>query len=173
MRGEDFAQIVPRHGKPGSPPHARGRPKSRRAAHRRQGITPACAGKTFRGQRGLDHDGDHPRMRGEDMPSPFASPAAGGSPPHARGRLKSANTTKKERRITPACAGKTCPLTRNSISGQDHPRMRGEDGNLGVRRALLRGSPPHARGRRGGGCRARSIRRITPACAGKTTSTLS
>ena len=66
MRGEDIMeQTRDFHGK-GSPPHARGRPKARSNKYNKEGITPACAGKTPQRRWGRVHGLDHPRMRGED-----------------------------------------------------------------------------------------------------------
>ena len=73
-------------------------------------------------------------------------------------------------RITPACAGKTWKRPSAGHSGPDHPRMRGEDIRVIDIRYPGRGSPPHARGRPEQGGEAILLRRITPACAGKTPS---
>ena len=72
------------------------------------------------------------------------------------------------KRITPACAGKTpgCPIV--SINSTDHPRMRGEDETHGLNIHPTRGSPPHARGRRSALASDEFWDGITPACAGKT-----
>ena len=91
-------------------------------------ITPACAGKTgFEWPVGGE-EGDHPRMRGEDLGRLLVRHQRGGSPPHARGRPGQGACTVLERRITPACAGKTICRTSLRCSSTDHPRMRGEDG---------------------------------------------
>ena len=89
-------------------------------------------------------------MRGEDSSMPRWTTSCGGSPPHARGR--------------PVAYGD------GDEDGGDHPRMRGEDGSDCVCPQLRRGSPPHARGRPEQGGEAILLRRITPACAGKTPS---
>ena len=87
-------------------------------------------------------------MRGEDTRPANAMKVIYGSPPHARGRQVNELATRLEKRITPACAGKTDPKSGNLVFLPDHPRMRGED----VVRDII--SYP-AEG-------------ITPACAGKT-----
>ena len=71
--------------------------------------------------------------------------------------------------ITPACAGKTLVQEMRPLGRADHPRMRGEDAGLIAERDRNVGSPPHARGRRRESNRDSKSGRITPACAGKTT----
>ena len=72
------------------------------------------------------------------------------------------------KRITPACAGKTRPISGKTRLTEDHPRVCGE--NVLVRRdgRSDRGSPPRVRGKPINEGRARKVTRITPACAGKT-----
>ena len=111
-------------------------------------ITPACAGKTHKVEEQKIPFWDHPRMRGEDRRERNSSRAAGGSPPHARGRRAILIIREIKLRITPACAGKTYVSGVPDPQGPDHPRMRGED-------VPIVPSPAY------------SIR-ITPACAGKT-----
>ena len=93
---------------------------------------------------------------------------AEGSPPHARGRRRSGEKRWIAGRITPACAGKTLAASRLRRGRRDHPRMRGEDRGREWERWFDGGSPPHARGRQLRDRRQNRLRRITPACAGKT-----
>ena len=107
-------------------------------------------------------------MRGEDEMALTTILPVDGSPPHARGRLEVGVHRLRDRRITPACAGKTrVRKTRKRILW-DHPRMRGEDQTLRTPSPVTAGSPPHARGRRSQQKALRAAERITPACAGKT-----
>ena len=107
MRGED-AEWLPRLSSPmGSPPHARGRLFRLGPIVARQGITPACAGKTIPIIRVPWNRRDHPRMRGEDRTLVFGCVRSPGSPPHARGRPIEKLERERDTRITPACAGKT------------------------------------------------------------------
>ena len=107
-------------------------------------------------------------MRGEDIISELEGLFYGGSPPHARGRLDTLGDTPCNGRITPACAGKTCPRPGQAPSTTDHPRMRGEDNLRQCGYTPHLGSPPHARGRRGKQFVQNRSVGITPACAGKT-----
>ena len=71
-------------------------------------------------------------MRGEDGNSVSAVISRAGSPPHARGRQFAYFAAISDFRITPACAGKTRVLGFPPTCGPDHPRMRGEDVELGI-----------------------------------------
>ena len=169
MRGEDCGGRLAGTVVRGSPPHARGRPSKISAISTRSGITPACAGKTASEAASLhgwlDHprmrgedqtfvdsmrtQGDHPRMRGEDDATRKIRMQGNGSPPHARGRPELDKGALREMRITPACAGKTLAAVGGGDGCGDHPRMRGEDGQIDDHIGELCGSPPHARGRHG------------------------
>ena len=148
MRGEDgfFQYYTPRN--TGSPPHARGRRHNAIQEVMVARITPACAGKTAEGLMINKKPSDHPRMRGEDVFTPGTTENIAGSPPHARGRRHDGRRRPRRSGITPACAGKTGFARKSGAAGKDHPRMRGEDPLPVLGKAALRGSPPHARGRR-------------------------
>ena len=168
MRGEDNADIYHYSSLKGSPPHARGRLKLEVTKDPITRITPACAGKTSWSRPGTSTARDHPRLRGEDRRRRKVACMIHGSPPPARGRRGFGEWRRRRGRITPACAGKTPSLFRDTIRGMDHPRMRGEDRRLVPINTTKRGSPPHARGRRHSGDGGESTAWITPACAGKT-----
>ena len=70
-------------------------------------------------------------------------------------------------RITPACAGKSCPLPRRTVSVRDHPRVCGEKRPDWKNEVELVGSPPRVRGKGEQTARPHYHMRITPACAGK------
>ena len=170
MRGEDFETASNNASLGGSPPHARGRPAGRTSTSPRGGITPACAGKTSTAKSSATNSADHPRMRGEDIQWHFSLLLQAGSPPHARGRLTTVAHKNVIVRITPACAGKTASDSSIENCTLDHPRMRGEDRPQILRAELGEGSPPHARGRLTHHFSEKAMERITPACAGKTSS---
>ena len=90
----------------GSPPHGRGKglPKQNKPA--KHGITPAWAGKSQLYRTAVACTQDHPRMGGEKV---LASPlvlSAQGSPPHGRGKGRTACKKERNHGITPAWAGK-------------------------------------------------------------------
>ena len=72
-------------------------------------------------------------------------------------------------RITPACAGKTCGFSAFIDKSEDHPRVCGENATNASDIMPARGSPPRVRGKRLTHPALSSHKRITPACAGKTT----
>ena len=131
------------------------------------GITPAYAGKIGMAMLAEYAQGDHPRIRGENARLPpykrrkpdhprirgENSEQTGqhwvfeGSPPHTRGKFALHKQGIFYRRITPAYAGKMNRVFWKENDHRDHPRIRGENYLLKLRKA------------RAG--------RITPAYAGK------
>ena len=147
MRGEKVYKACLKAQMAGSPPHARGKVARQSKACVREGITPACAGKSVL----REHQEQGQR----------------GSPPHARGKALLPRLFFQIRRITPACAGKRRLKTHSSSITWDHPRMRGEKKGVQVKRTDEQGSPPHARGKVNGRLLSAVALGITPACAGK------
>ena len=72
-------------------------------------------------------------------------------------------------RITPACAGKRGAAYEQRISGVDHPRVCGEKTPVDEGDDQLPGSPPRVRGKAHFYTGEFEELRITPACAGKST----
>ena len=68
--------------------------------------------------------------------------------------------------LTPACAGTSWPTAASHTRTRAHPRVRGDVGRCAVRGPHTRGSPPRARGRRGGPHLGERGGGLTPACAG-------
>ena len=68
--GKTHLRLYPMTNSEGSPPHARGRLPRVSCSRVGVRITPACAGKTVGRRRGNRPSPDHPRMRGEDLPTP-------------------------------------------------------------------------------------------------------
>ena len=154
----------------GSPPHVRGKDWLTKLWGMGHGITPACAGKrSWRSLRTKPVQ-DHPRMCGEkscNFRFAFCHP---GSPPHVRGKDGRRKKRKPCIRITPACAGKSLSLFHLDHYIRDHPRMCGEKQILTYARIGNAGSPPHVRGKVLCQPIRQGIFRITPACAGKSSS---
>ena len=92
-----------------------------------------------------------------------------GSPPHARGQEIFRRFEVCYAGITPACAGTSHENIHLQSAQRDHPRMRGDKSPASRRRALYRGSPPHARGQEKGLLHKFHGAGITPACAGTST----
>ena len=153
----------------GSPPHMRGKAPADFSSSRNLGITPAHAGKRYRFSLTRNSCRDHPRTCGEKRPAEWKLPTAAGSPPHMRGKVPAHRRARTASRITPAHAGKSICGPGYLSFGKDHPRTCGEKYAISSISLLVRGSPPHMRGKAEKGHRAEETTGITPAHAGKST----
>ena len=111
-------------------------------------------------------------MCGEKLAPPFWNAKIGGSPPHVRGKAAQKNLNLDLYGITPACAGKSLSEHTSKSGTKDHPRMCGEKSVRFVKVFCKKGSPPHVRGKGANFTLYGCPERITPACAGKSVSTL-
>ena len=105
----------------------RGKHLSRVWAERRNGITPADAGKTFCRRLPRADTRDHPRGCGENADDTGVTKEGAGSPPRMRGKLCRRINYWQALRITPADAGKTQSCKYEVLLFQDHPRGCGEN----------------------------------------------
>ena len=151
----------------GSPPHVRGKAKKKSGKKDTFRITPACAGKSLFLSRCFLLPRDHPRMCGEKKRNNRQHRCTRGSPPHVRGKGSFFDPINRRYRITPACAGKRLSPPPLHWVSEDHPRMCGEKDLVHGGVLLLRGSPPHVRGKELVTDYGLVLKRITPACAGK------
>ena len=147
LRGENYVRKDYSDDLPGSPPLARGKPPSPLLRCSRDGITPACAGKTLHVALMDVANKDHPRLRGENVRPLENLVIFQGSPPLARGKLSADEWRLLEGRITPACAGKTRTTGWITRILRDHPRLRGENISIFGSSSSISGSPPLARGK--------------------------
>ena len=90
-----------------------------------------------------------------------------GSPPRVRGEALARLEDCVELGITPACAGRSASETPSGQRPEDHPRVCGEKSTEEDDQSAIRGSPPRVRGEAGGHSERRTLKRITPACAGR------
>ena len=95
-----------------------------------------------------------------------------GSPPRVRGILNMTTGSSMRTGITPACAGNTRRYRQQSSRPQDHPRVCGEYVALHLVNDTQPGSPPRVRGILNCPSGPSIGRRITPACAGNTSLTV-
>ena len=155
----------------GSSPLARGTPALRDSAFRREGLIPARAGNTGRGNYHLPRMRAHPRSRGEHpLTSPDTS-ATSGSSPLARGTLCGLRLRTNGLGLIPARAGNTWHAGDWNANARAHPRSRGEHRGSVSSAKTRAGSSPLARGTRGA-CRLdQSLNGLIPARAGNTFST--
>ena len=93
-----------------------------------------------------------------------------GSPPRVRGKGSSSFDLLARHRITPACAGKSHQIQLCAIGIEDHPRVCGEKRLRITKRWKALGSPPRVRGKVLHHIHRFGALRITPACAGKSSS---
>ena len=75
---------------------------------------------------GADEE-DHPRVCGENGSFLTRLSPMPGSPPRVRGKHGECDTSRRFRRITPACAGKTNIDSDLALAAKDHPRVCGEN----------------------------------------------
>ena len=107
-------------------------------------------------------------MRGEHLKRGEIPGAGKGSSPLARGARVDLRLDGRGNGIIPACAGSTCPPTTPTMTGWDHPRLRGEHRAIKPLCDYPKGSSPLARGARGGRFLDVRPEGIIPACAGST-----
>ena len=167
MGGEKLILLVTTPGREGSPPRGRGKVRAVAGQSDGDGITPAWAGKSRRGNRRRRKLEDHPRVGGEKHHLDQVRLHPCGSPPRGRGKASPDVLLSGSSGITPAWAGKRAPQRCLSSSARDHPRVGGEKlTSPSVWRATP-GSPPRGRGKGHLPRQFRCGRGITPAWAGK------
>ena len=166
MRGEQIDIGVNGIHATGSPPLARGTGDICGVCWPPAWITPACAGN--RQCDNLLHTcgWDHPRLRGEQLPSVRHGAGDKGSPPLARGTVSKVIVPLDTVGITPACAGNRVYTASRPSRPADHPRLRGEQFQLSLLAVWDSGSPPLARGTAAPNTLPSARAGITPACAG-------
>ena len=133
----------------------------------RRGITPALAGKSWMTRRRAIWCTDHPRTCGEKCGLSATTRGQKGSPPHMRGKAKSAALQGPVHGITPAHAGKSLWRHFLSRTGRDHPRTCGEKRPRPLPTLASWGSPPHMQGKDVVHLSFPVSAGITPAYAGK------
>ena len=94
-----------------------------------------------------------------------------GSPPRVRGEVSEEVFYKAQERITPACAGRSAAAGSATAAAGDHPRVCGEKSMSVSLMIFLLGSPPRVRGEAVDQRGQPHMRRITPACAGRSRET--
>ena len=151
----------------GSPPHTRGKVSNKRCCFSKCGITPAHAGKRYSIKLIPASKRDHPRTRGEKPLWEADCMDKVGSPPHTRGKALPSSWHQVLPGITPAHAGKSRNSCSSISQARDHPRTRGEKSSFLSDDAIIRGSPPHTRGKAPTGAIYTANVGITPAHAGK------
>ena len=155
-----------------SPQRVRGKDAHWFDQARESRITPAHAGKSTAEQGGRPANRDHPRACGEKPSCVGVISTCTGSPPHMRGKVDQALGCKLFRGITPAHAGKSDDKHGRAGQGKDHPRTCGEKLPDAITLPVWLGSPPRMRGKAEDAIANITRQGITPAHAGKSTSSL-
>ena len=153
---------------PGSPPHVREKHVNECIHTILNGITPASAGKTLRPAIIFVRYQDHPRVCGKNTTIQKVIFLDPGSPSHMREKLTCFFLIIFNRRITPACAGKTSSALICLSWSWDHPRVCGKNISDILKMVRVLGSPPLLREKRISTPFVQVNCGITPACAGKT-----
>ena len=167
-RGEHFMTLPTLLTDPGSSPLARGTHRVVLLRYFCTRLIPARAGNTWLRFSFQHTPAAHPRSRGEHLCPNFTPRFRPGSSPLARGTPVNSPAFYAVKRLIPARAGNTHRYPAPSDSCPAHPRSRGEHGILRLRRLLVCGSSPLARGTRRFLCPATSYGRLIPARAGNT-----
>ena len=107
-------------------------------------------------------------MRGENAPTNSGPLSVAGTSPRARGKRVDGFKSVGKGRNIPACAGKTLAPAFSVAVSQEHPRVRGENGEEASNSSSTGGTSPRARGKRAHALCADCPLRNIPACAGKT-----
>ena len=154
----------------GSSPLARGTRAAARADSRGVRLIPARAGNTAWLRMRTVSTSAHPRSRGEHSVQHVPYLESCGSSPLARGTPGRRVRDKVQRRLIPARAGNTMPVTYRSVSPAAHPRSRGEHASTSTTGANDCGSSPLARGTQAPHFQPKRSRRLIPARAGNTVS---
>ena len=167
MCGEKGTHLNEHGRQAGSPPRVRGKGMRIRDYDPDFGITPACAGKRSTRPPAQCRRWDHPRVCGEKGNIIEAEKPIEGSPPRVRGKDGIISIKPCSLGITPACAGKSYPVKRQSCRTEDHPRVCGEKDLMYSTISFTSGSPPRVRGKVLFMFFSFLPVWITPACAGK------
>ena len=153
---------------PGSSPRVRGKPACTSSCERSGGLIPACAGKTPSQLVSSSQLTAHPRVCGENATWGWSDVLAMGSSPRVRGKLPDVTENVFNGGLIPACAGKTGLQFVVHFVPTAHPRVCGENLEWLEGVTDMPGSSPRVRGKPGARRRGLRIRRLIPACAGKT-----
>ena len=117
-------------------------------------------------------NGAHPRVCGENANSFWTLVISSGSSPRVRGKQMREEVTGIPPGLIPACAGKTGTCSLEAWPSEAHPRVCGENGVLSWSGLVSKGSSPRVRGKLVCSWHGVDVRRLIPACAGKTISSL-
>ena len=132
----------------GSSPRGRGKQHIDSYPSSMEGLIPAWAGKTSWSRPPTLTARAHPRVGGENNPSPTDSTAHPGSSPRGRGKHPHDRRLRRELGLIPAWAGKTRSIPCRARPTGAHPRVGGENTTDAAMKSRATGSSPRGRGKR-------------------------
>ena len=163
-------QLLPPPPLMGSPPLARGRPRSPCRLPARLRSTPTRVGTTLRSRVLGAQSSVHPHARGDDDDVTWVLLDDRGPPPRAWGRQTGGGCRRRHLRSTPTRVGTTLDWRLPCLSLPVHPHARGDDAASARREELPHGPPPRAWGRPVGAEQTARPVRSTPTRVGTTSS---
>ena len=132
-------------------------------------LIPAHAGKMHERSPELRVRGAHPRSRGENNTTEYATACQLGSSPLTRGKLEDNVLECLDERLIPAHAGKISATMPSRQRRRAHPRSRGENASEFLPIDVAGGSSPLTRGKLSRCAGSPSSQGLIPAHAGKIT----
>ena len=108
---------------------------------------PAYAGKTSHHRRPRRRNEEHPRVCGENYRDRQTAAAAAGTSPRMRGKPPTIPDTCNGPGNIPAYAGKTFHYRVIPAENQEHPRVCGENFEVGEAHFFVEGTSPRMRGK--------------------------
>ena len=146
----------------------RGKHRDQGGSQGRDGLIPACAGKTPIARPDRLHSWAHPRVCGENERVDRRLHIHTGSSPRVRGKHARGDFQTFGGGLIPACAGKTLAASKSQGDSAAHPRVCGENQAITRQQSLSAGSSPRVRGKPENIGNDSADRGLIPACAGKT-----
>ena len=134
----------------GSSPRGRGKRRDRPMGADDPGLIPAWAGKTPGRWAQASSARAHPRVGGENYGVEIELFDGYGSSPRGRGKLCDEVLSRERSRLIPAWAGKTALVIGVLKARGAHPRVGGENPQLGFGTNVTEGSSPRGRGKPAG-----------------------
>ena len=125
--GENAASAAREKEEKGSSPRVRGKRRLKHPSICRDGLIPACAGKTSRIGNQRRTWRAHPRVCGENLQDLSLTRLLAGSSPRVRGKLVPFPAYNNAVGLIPACAGKTQHSSSAYPPVRAHPRVCGEN----------------------------------------------
>ena len=152
----------------GTSPRVRGKQRTMKPVGGDEWNIPACTGKTWRHGETTPVPTEHPRVYGENDQRRLHAQHLLGTSPRVRGKRDNSKQNRGAGRNIPACTGKTFVAGLLARHGVEHPRVYGENIDLGHSCCAKAGTSPRVRGKQRCMGNLSSPYRNIPACTGKT-----